>query len=342
MVSIFLTSTHLFSSTKTFGDNFNSVDYGNNDGTDDFTANWDEIEPWDVDNDPASGYIKIDNNELFFDCIWNETISRSLDLSGSNSVILTFDLVTNDLAGDIQDVQMLNDSNNWVTVLSINETTSTGPLTYTLDPQFIHASSAIRFIARANWDTTDNLRLDNLLFSIDRDTDGDSVLDENDIDDDNDGILDIVEDTPIIFNATDSSSTGNTRNRTNAEGPIETEGSTADNSNSAELRNNGDTLTLDLGRILPAGTVITLSMARDQLNTANSVTISGGGTSLTLTNSDWSSNDTLKYFYFTLSSADDSLLFTLNSDRDIWVDGLQVIYGNPNYFDMDQDASSTP
>ena len=170
------------------------------------------------------------------------------------------------------------------------------------------------------------------------DTDGDGVFDDVDIDDDNDGILDILEDNPIIFNAKGSSSTGNTQDRTNAEGPIETEGSSANNGNSAELRNSGDTLTLDLGVTLPVGTVITLSMARDRSRTANSITISGGGTSLTLTNGDWSSSDTLKYFYFTLSAADDSLLFTLNSNEDMWVDGLQVIYGDPNYFDIDQDG----
>ena len=185
---------------ETYGDRFNTVSYGNNDGTNNFSADWIEVND---NNNPASGYIQIDNNELYFYYIWDEEISRSLDLSAIHNsgrgMVLTFDLAVNNLSGDVQEIQLLDDTNSWVTVLTIGQNTAVGSLKYPLAPQFIHANSAIKFIAQNNWDSNDNIRIDNLFFELDTDSDG--VPDNIDIDDDNDGILDTDESTVIQNNS---------------------------------------------------------------------------------------------------------------------------------------------
>ena len=180
---------------ETYGDRFNTVSYSNNDGTNNFSADWNEIEPYATNNDPTDGYIYIDNNELYFYYIWDEEISRSLDLSSiANSgkgIVLTFDLTVNNLSSDVQEIQLLDDTNSWVTVLTIDDNSAVGSFTYPLASQYIHANSAIKFIAQDNWDRSDNVRIDNLFFKLDTDSDG--VPDDIDIDDDNDGILDVDE-----------------------------------------------------------------------------------------------------------------------------------------------------
>ena len=190
---LFLFST-LSGVTETFQDKFQKRKYNKNNGTKNFSGNWQEYEPYDNNNDPKNGYIKIKNNKLYFSYIWAETISRELDLSGASAVTLTFELVTNNLHGDIQDIQMRNSSDTWITVLSIDDATAIGTKTYIVAPQFIHNNSAIRFIARDDWESNDNVYIDDLTFSATYiDTDGDGVFDNVDVDDDNDGILDVDE-----------------------------------------------------------------------------------------------------------------------------------------------------
>jgi len=191
---VFLGYDQLSAATETFADHFNTVSYSNNDGSKPFKASWQEYEPYATDNDPGGGYIRIDSNTLYFHYIWAETISRELDLSGASAVTLSFQLTSNQLNGDIQDIQLRNSSDTWITVLSIDPSTGTGSKNYTLAPQFIHANSAIRFIARDNWDSSDRVYIDDLTFTATYvDTDGDGYLDDVDVDDDNDGIFDVDE-----------------------------------------------------------------------------------------------------------------------------------------------------
>ena len=200
--------------TKTFADNFDVVSYSNNDGTDSFAAPWSEYEPYATNDDPNGGYIRIRSNQLYFYWIYAETISRSLDLSGASSVTFEIELTSNGLSGDIQDIQMLNENNIWVTVLSVDENTPTGTLTYTLTPELIHANSAVRFVARDDWGRRDNVYWDNLVFTATYvDSDGDGVEDFNDLDDDNDGILDVDEKSSA---QTDSFTNGNGGSYTNS------------------------------------------------------------------------------------------------------------------------------
>ena len=194
VILIILNITVTFAATETFIDNFNTVSYANNNGTSLFSGNWDEYEPYATNNDPTAGYIYVRSNALYFYYIYGETITRELNLAGAASVTLTFNLASNQLSADIQDVQLRNADNTWVTIFSITDTTPTGIKSYLLDSQFIHTTSAIRFIARDNWNSNDRVYIDDITFTADFvDTDNDGVLNNIDVDDDNDGILDVNE-----------------------------------------------------------------------------------------------------------------------------------------------------
>ncbi len=191
---LFLAGSDLFALTETFIDRFNSVSYNNNDGTKNFAGPWDEYEPYATNNDPSGGYIRISSNRLYLSYIWAETITRELDLSGASAVTLSIDLVSNNLAGDTEEIQLKNSDGAWETVIFVDENTVTGTKNYTLPSRFIHASSGIKLIATTNWNSSDNVYWDNLVFTATYvDTDGDSVLDSVDVDDDNDGIFDVDE-----------------------------------------------------------------------------------------------------------------------------------------------------
>ncbi len=191
---LLLAGTDLSALTETFIDRFNTVSYSNNDGTKNFAGPWAEYEPYATDDDPTGGYIYITSNQLYFYYIYAETITRELDLSGASSVILQINLTSNNLNNDIQDIQLRNADNTWETVITVDDTTATGVKTYTLAQRFIHSTSAIRFIARTDWGRWDNVYWDDLTFTATYvDSDGDGVLDNNDVDDDNDGILDTDE-----------------------------------------------------------------------------------------------------------------------------------------------------
>ncbi len=175
------------------------------------------------------------------------------------------------------------------------------------------------------------------IFDNYKDTDRDTVYDDNDVDDDNDGILDTIENTcPSFSYAASATETGTVDDKDNAIDAPETEGTAATNGNSARLRNNG-VLTLTLDSEVPTGGVISLSMAADnQINSASITVTDEGSGSMTISNGDWKALDELQYFNFTVTGPTDQLVFTRNSRR-IWVDGVSFC-SNPNYLDVDNDG----
>jgi len=177
------------------------------------------------------------------------------------------------------------------------------------------------------------------------DFDGDGVFNIDDIDDDNDGILDLDEmNCATEGNAASAIETGGVTNKDLATGTIETAGTTASSSNSANMAG-GDVLTLTLDSEQPIGTVLTFSMADRNGNGEITVTDEGTG-SLSIINSDWGTEDVLEYFTFTLTAPTDVLTFTRDNGQ-IWVDGVSYCSayadlnsdtdGIPNRFDLDSD-----
>ncbi|WP_157941306.1 MULTISPECIES: hypothetical protein [Arenibacter] len=133
---------------QTYLDNFNTVSYSNNNGTNNFSSNWTETND---DNDPDKGNIRINSNVLRFRRLSDETIQRNLNLSGASIVTLTFNYDGSSRGGETLLVQLWNGS-SWQTVSTLNSN-GTGTISYSLTASQISASSSIRFITGSgDWD----------------------------------------------------------------------------------------------------------------------------------------------------------------------------------------------
>jgi len=146
---------------QTYLDNFNTVSYSNNNGTNNFSSNWTETND---DNDPDKGNIRINSNVLRFRRLSDETIQRNLNLSGASIVTLTFNYDGSSRGGETLLVQLWNRS-SWQTVSTLNSN-GTGTISYSLTASQISASSSIRFITGSgDWDKDDYYYIDNVQFT---------------------------------------------------------------------------------------------------------------------------------------------------------------------------------
>lgn len=176
----------------TFSDTFGSSSYSINDGSQNFSGNWQESGD---DNSATGGYIRITGGELRFSWIWTETITRAVDLSAYTSATLSFDWRTQSLeTGERLAIQIADDGGSFVTLATFDGTQSN---TFTQDiTSYISGNTRIRFSKDGNnWSGSDDLTfIDNVLITANAapivDTDGDGIADSVDIDDDNDGITD--------------------------------------------------------------------------------------------------------------------------------------------------------
>jgi hypothetical protein len=147
---------------QTFRDNFSNTSYNNNDGTNNFSANWNDSE----DGSPSTGRIDITSGKLRFNNLDGRTISRTLSLSGATAVTLTMDYDATSLGGEGMDIELWNSgSSSWQIVGTIN-TNTTGTLSHTLSVNQISANSAIRFSGTDDkWGNGDIILIDNVLFN---------------------------------------------------------------------------------------------------------------------------------------------------------------------------------
>ncbi|WP_109851888.1 C-type lectin domain-containing protein [Aquimarina sp. AU58] len=147
----------------TYRDEFGSVSYANNDGTLNWAGNWNEIEPFDFNNDPAGGFISVNSNRLRFSWIWTETISRTANLSGATSATLSFNWETSSLeAGEELAIRASSDGINFTTLTTFVGTQSGF---YSVDiSAYISATTTIRFDnVGTNWsDSGDSVFIDNV------------------------------------------------------------------------------------------------------------------------------------------------------------------------------------
>lgn len=180
------------SAQETYSDTFSSVSYANNDGTQNWSTNWQEFND---NNDPANGYISINNDELRFRYIWSENIRRSADLSSYYTASLSFDWRTSSLeSGETLIIQVSSDGSSFTTL-----DTFTGSQSGTFDQDitaYISSNTTIRFRkGGSDWSGNDDRAyIDNVTISTtsvpQTDTDADGIIDAVDLDDDNDGITD--------------------------------------------------------------------------------------------------------------------------------------------------------
>jgi len=153
---LFLTFSQI-KGQDTFADNFQSISYSNNDGSQAFSGDWVETgETTTPASDPTIGSMTISGNRLDLLNLDFKYITRNLNLSAYDDVTLTLDYTT--IVGDETiNVQLFNGT-NFVNVALL---AGTGSISYALAANEISSQSAIRFVTAsggwtANYLTTDS------------------------------------------------------------------------------------------------------------------------------------------------------------------------------------------
>lgn len=149
---------------ETFLDTFSSVSYSNNNGTQNFSSNWIEVND---NNDPGSGDTRIANNQLRFRQVDNEDfIYRFVPLAGATSVTLTLDYNATARGGENLGVYIYNtDTGFWNLIQTINLPIS-GSISYDLTAAEIASNPAIIFRSTSgDWGNGDTIFIDNVQFS---------------------------------------------------------------------------------------------------------------------------------------------------------------------------------
>ncbi|SDN13358.1 CUB domain-containing protein [Kriegella aquimaris] len=158
-------STNWVAGQETYRDNFSSVNYGNNNGSLNFSTDW--IETGDTDGGPSSQYIRISSNRLELYYLYSETIRRSADLSGASTATLSFNWQAISLGGNRSlAVQVSNNGGaSYATVGTITGNNSSGTFSEDISA-YISATTTIRFRkSNSNWRNDDYAFIDNLQIS---------------------------------------------------------------------------------------------------------------------------------------------------------------------------------
>jgi len=131
-----------------------------------------------------------------------------------------------------------------------------------------------------------------------------------------------IESFPVTITGNGLSTVGGA-NPTNCTGNILPIGTVPNNTNASLINNANQNLVLTLMHTVPAGTVITISISRD--NNAGDVTITDGTASQ---NFNTGPNDILQQITFTTGAATNTLGFSRNGGG-IWIDGVTYSYSVP-------------
>ena len=200
--------------TYEYSDNFQVQNWSVNNGDRNFTTPWADSQ----DNDPAAGRMQIraesssgaNDGYLLLDKLnSDDNLTRRIDLSGALNFSWSFDYKVNlgstSTTTEKLDIQFYNaNTKSWdvgsvgVTLSDGNSTSPwlhAGPISNQKPPEFLTSNAGVRFTSGSGaWVASKDVKIKNLKFIVDYlDTDGDGVADKFDIDDDNDGILDVNE-----------------------------------------------------------------------------------------------------------------------------------------------------
>jgi len=161
-VILSLTYPSYLLSQNTYRDNFSSASYSTNDGNSNFLSAWNENGD---DNSPSTGYIRVNGNRLRFQYIWNESINRSVDLTGASSATLSFDWETVGLDNrETLAVQISTDGSTYTTLNTFGGTNSGN---YSIDISgYISATTTVRFLSNdRDWESNEYAYIDNFQIS---------------------------------------------------------------------------------------------------------------------------------------------------------------------------------
>ncbi|MBP6073408.1 MAG: T9SS type B sorting domain-containing protein, partial [Flavobacterium sp.] len=131
-----------------------------------------------------------------------------------------------------------------------------------------------------------------------------------------------IEEQPVVIAGNVILTTGGI-NPTNSHGPIEPAGTTATTANATTVDFNNDIVTLKLGHQLPIGTVVTISIAKN--NNQGSVQITDGTNTATF---DSGAINVLQRISFTMGRVTDIITITRNAGN-VFVDGVAYTFNIP-------------
>ena len=159
------------STPQTYRDEFNAISYSGNDGTQNWSGNWQEI----GENDgPGDGRIEVGQEVECPSGICltikakeaNRGVRRAVDLSGALSATLTFDSRRDELATNNVHLEVSSDGGaSWTLLKTYAAGTDNSPQQESFDlTSFISANTQIRFFVSTNGDK--KLRVDNIEIEV--------------------------------------------------------------------------------------------------------------------------------------------------------------------------------
>ncbi len=242
---------------ETYRDNFQTVSYGNQDGTSNWASNWVETND---NGQPNSGDIRIVGGQLEVKDN-DRVITRGADLSSYSSATLTFNYQETgfDNNNDYVDIEIRGGANGWTSLRQFaGPSINSGSANIVIPQTYLVNNTEVRLITSGSLGNNDRFRVDN--FQIEACSSGAPTVD----------LLTTTDTTPVM--------TG-TFNSTNSAGgfTVTLNVVTYTLGSSLELTNSGDDWTLDLSAISPlsAGTYEVVATSDD-----------GAGTVLTDSTSD--------------------------------------------------------
>lgn len=150
------------SAQDTYLDRFNTTSYSNNDGSQNFSSNWIEVND---NNSPSGGTMRILSNQLRFGNLDGDWMYRFVPLSGASSVTLTLDYDASNIGNETLEVYIYNnDTGGWNQIASLSG--GSGSISYDLSAAEIASDPAIIFYpSDNNWGGSEEIFIDNVLFT---------------------------------------------------------------------------------------------------------------------------------------------------------------------------------
>jgi chitodextrinase len=143
-------------------DQFNAIAYNGNDGTQDWTGGWAEL---DESDGPTAGRVRVDSNQLHIYGNGSdpfEGAQRIADLTGATTATLSYDY--NLVQGNSSrfKVEVSTDGSSWTTLYNSNyQGSDSGTKTHDIS-SFISATTYVRYWQDEYGDDTDHIYFDNI------------------------------------------------------------------------------------------------------------------------------------------------------------------------------------
>jgi uncharacterized repeat protein (TIGR01451 family) len=145
-------------------DNFGSASYSNNNGTRNWAGNWIESDNAGAAQSPSAGNVLITGGQLRLTGAQNNSISRTVNLAGSLTADLSFELSASTTlnSSDTYVVEVSTNGGASYTTLASFSGNQSGPRSYSLSP-YMAANTAIRFrITSGTFSGSDYFQVDNV------------------------------------------------------------------------------------------------------------------------------------------------------------------------------------